>query len=225
MARLSAWLVRVMVGLLIFTILWALAYRWINPPATALMIRDWWSGKEVERTWTDLEDMSPRIAYAALAAEDARFCQHNGFDFDAISEAMRANIDGKKLRGGSTISQQVAKNAFLWPERSWLRKGLEAYFTVLIETFWPKRRILEVYLNVAEWGDGIYGAEAASRHYFGRSSERLTRTQAARLVSILPAPKKWSPTAPSGKVKRKSRGVRRALTYVEREMGKCLELE
>ncbi|MEX6725295.1 monofunctional biosynthetic peptidoglycan transglycosylase [Parapedomonas caeni] len=220
--RLSGVLISALLIVVGLSVLWVAAYRWIDPPTTWLIHRDRAGGKAVQQTWTTLDDMQLRIGYAAIAAEDARFCDHHGFDVEAITRAMEANVEGKKLRGGSTISQQVAKNVFLWPERSWVRKGLEAYFTVLIELFWSKRRIMEVYLNVAEWGDGIYGAEAASRHYFHKSAAKLSRTEAARLVSILPSPKKWSPTDPSKRVKRKARNVRKALATVMDDVGKCL---
>lgn len=206
----------------IFSILWVVLYRFVPPPITSLMIKDLFSGQSIQKDWTSLDQMAPHLAYAAIAAEDARFCQHHGFDVEAIEKAIHANARGRKLRGGSTISQQTAKNAFLWPQRSWLRKGLEAYFTVLIETLWPKKRIMEVYLNIAEWGNGIYGAEAASQHYFNRSAAEVTKAQAAQLVSILPSPKKWSPTKPSKRVKRKVRNVRKALPAVRNVMGACL---
>ena len=145
------------------------------------------------------------------------------FDFKiTFRPGFQADMDAGFAKVQYAFSQQVAKNVFLWPERSWVRKGLEAYFTVLIELFWSKRRIMEVYLNVAEWGDGIYGAEAASRHYFHKSAAKLSRTEAARLVSILPSPKKWSPTDPSKRVKRKARNVRKALATVMDDVGKCL---
>lgn len=214
--RAALWFVAVSVA-------WVLVYRFVDPPFTYLTVRDELKGANVQRDWTDLEDMTPSIAYAAIAAEDKNFCTHHGFDFAAIKQARRANAAGKPVRGASTISQQVAKNAFLWPQRSYLRKGLEAWFTVLIETLWSKRRIMEVYLNIAEWGPAIYGAEAASVHYFDKDSDRLTRTEAARLISILPSPLKWSPTHPSRRVSRKSRNVRKALGTVKSQYSDCLQ--
>ena len=221
-ARIRRFMLRALLVFLIGSILWAFAYRWINPPGTWLMVRNAIAGAPIEKDWVDLDEMTPNLAYAAIAAEDGRFCFHHGFDFDAIEKAREANAKGRKLRGGSTISQQTAKNVFLWPERSWLRKGLEAWFTVLIETLWPKRRIMEVYLNVAEWGPGVYGAQAASQTYFSKDADALTRTEAARLVSILPSPKKWSPTNPQRRVARKSRVVRRSLGAVRNEFSGCL---
>jgi len=224
LARLAAWALKALIAVLVFTILWVLAYRWVNPPVTSLMVRDWVAGKTVQRDWTAIEAMSPRIAHAVMAAEDQNFCSHHGFDFNAISKAMESNRNGRKLRGASTISQQVAKNVFLWPQRSWVRKGFEVWFTLLIEGLWPKQRILEVYLNVAEWGDGIYGAEAAARHHFGVSAANLSRTQAARLASILPSPVKWSPHRSSGGIARKARSVKRSMSFIRREMSGCLDL-
>ncbi|MCH8685598.1 monofunctional biosynthetic peptidoglycan transglycosylase [Pedomonas mirosovicensis] len=224
LARLFSWLIRAAVVWVALTCLWVLAYRWINPPVTSLMIRDWAAGETVRRDWVPIENISPRLAYAAMTAEDQNFCNHHGFDFEAISKAMKANMDGGRLRGGSTISQQVAKNAFLWPARSWARKALEAYFTVLIEAAWPKQRILEVYLNIVEWGKGVYGAEAASHYYYGKGAARLTRTEAARLASILPAPRRWSPDHLPRGVARKARAVRRVMPFVQREMSGCLQL-
>ena len=141
--------------------------------------------------------MSPALPRAAIAAEDARFCQHHGFDFDAMQKALQHDEKRPgRLRGGSTISQQTAKNVFLWPQRSWVRKGFEAYFTVLIELLWGKRRIMEVYLNTVEMGPGLYGVEAASQRYFGVSAKALDPAQAARLIAILPSPLKWQAVDP-----------------------------
>jgi monofunctional glycosyltransferase len=207
----------------ILSIAWVLLYRLIDPPVTYLMLRNAIDGAPIEKDWADLEDMTVNLPYAAIAAEDGRFCEHDGFDFKAIEKARKANARGKKLRGGSTISQQTAKNVFLWPNRSYVRKGLEAWFTVLIETLWPKRRIMEVYLNVAEWGPGVYGAQAASQYYFNVDADKLSRSQAARLVSILPSPKKWSPNTPGRKLQRKARNVRRALGAVRNEFSGCLK--
>ncbi len=151
----------------------------------------------VRKRWAPLKRISPNVIRAVMAAEDARFCEHHGFDFEEIERAVRKSRRGGKLRGASTITQQTAKNLFLWPGRNYLRKGLEAWFTVLLELFWPKDRIIEVYLNVVEWGDGIYGIEAAARHYYRRSARQLTPGQAARLAAVLPNPKIFSPVNPS----------------------------
>ena len=169
-----------------------IAYRFIPPPMTSLMVLRFVEGRGMDYRWRGLDDISPTLAQAAIAAEDARFCSHHGFEFAAMQKALEHNEKRPgKLRGGSTISQQTAKNAFLWPARDYVRKGLEAYFTVLTEALWGKRRIMEVYLNIVEWGSGVYGAEAASQVYFGHSAKRLSTSEAAHLVAILPSPLKW----------------------------------
>lgn len=165
---------------------------WIPPPATWLMVSEWRRLGALEQDWVPLTAMAPALPLAAIAAEDANFCRHTGFDIEGIQAAL---ADPSRLRGGSTISQQVAKNVFLWPERSWLRKGLEAGLTVLIELLWPKRRIIEVYLNVAEFGEGIFGVEAAARRHFGIGAEAVTIKQAGRLMAVLPDPKGRSPVS------------------------------
>ena len=185
------------------TILWVLAYRFIDPPVTWLMIQRAFerksAGKEwkIEKEWRDLDELSSNLKRAAMAGEDAAFPSHWGFDLKAIQQAYEKNQAGGRIRGGSTISQQTAKNVFLWPGRSWIRKGFEAYFTVLIELLWGKERILEVYLNVIETGDGIYGVEAACKHYYNKSAESLTKGQAALLVAVLPNPLRWTPASPT----------------------------
>jgi len=162
--------------------------------------------------------MSPALPRAAIAAEDARFCEHHGFDVDAIEKAMRHDDRHPgSIRGGSTISQQTAKNVFLWPERSWARKGLETYFTVLIEAIWGKRRIMEVYLNTVEMGPGLYGVEAASQRYFHESAKQLAPFQAARLIAILPSPLKWQAVDPGPYVRRRDRRIDAAEGTVRRE--------
>ena len=190
-------------------------YRFVPPPLTYLMVQRLAEGKGLERHWVPMREISPSLVRAVLAAEDARFCEHHGFDFDAIEKAMAANQSGKKLRGGSTISQQTAKNVFLWPGRDWVRKGLETWFTALIEVGWGKRRILEVYLNTIEWGPGVYGAEAAAQNNFGVPASRLTIAQAARLAAIVPKPLAWKAAKPgpymqrrAGKITRNARVVR-----------------
>ena len=210
-------LVRIVFGFALVTLLWVVAYRFIDPPTTWPMLRDAVQGRHVERTWVPLADISPAMPRAAIGAEDANFCVHNGFDFGAIEAAMERNASSKKLRGGSTISQQTAKNAFLWPERSWLRKGLETYFTVLIEAVWGKPRIMEVYLNIAEMGRGIYGVEAAGQHYFNTPASRLTPLQAARLAAILPQPIKRDAAAPGKYTKRYAGRIQKRIGVVRRE--------
>lgn len=181
-----------------------LLLRWIDPPLSAFMIEariDAWRKPDpnyvLRHAWADLDRISPNLPLAVVASEDQKFPEHWGFDVEAIEKAYRLNQHSHRVRGASTISQQVAKNLFLWPGRSYARKGLEAYFTVLIEACWPKRRILEVYLNVAQFGYGVYGAEAAAERFFHRSAARLSRTDAAVLAAVLPNPERFSAAAPS----------------------------
>jgi monofunctional glycosyltransferase len=181
-----------------------LLVRWINPPITWLMLSEWRRLGEIERDWVPIEAMAPALPLAAVAAEDADFCRHAGFDFDGIRAAL---ADTERLRGASTISQQVAKNVFLWPERSWVRKGLEAGLTVLIELAWPKERIVEVYLNVAEFDEGVFGVEAASRRYFGVGVEAVTPVQAGRLMAVLPDPKGRSPVSGTAFIQRRGSAI------------------
>lgn len=194
---------KIIVGFLLFTSLWVLLYRFVNPPITWLMVQRSMErqsdGKsfKLEKEWRSFTDLSTNLKRAALAGEDAGFMNHWGFDFKSIQKAYEKNQKGRRVRGGSTISQQTAKNVFLWPGRSWVRKGFEAYFTVLIELMWSKERILEVYLNVIEFGDGIYGAEAASQAYFGTSAASMSKGKAAMLIAVLPSPLRWNPAKPS----------------------------
>lgn len=192
-------------------------YRFVPPPVTILMIQRSLEGKGFSRTWRPLDQMSPALIRSVIAAEDAGFCSHKGFDFEAMQEAWAHNERSDRVRGGSTISQQTTKNVFLWPQRSYVRKGLEAGFTVLIEVGWGKRRILEVYLNTIEWGPGLYGAEAAARRNFGVGADRLTPAQAARLAAILPSPLKWRAAKPGPYVKRRSGRIGAAAGTVRRD--------
>ncbi len=208
-----AFTAKLVLGLVLFTVLWVAAYRLLNPPTTFLMLRDRLRGTEVHQQWVGLGAMSAHLPRAVIAAEDSRFCEHRGFDVEAIEKAMQRNQKGGKLRGGSTISQQTAKNAFLWPGRTIVRKGVEAWFTVLIELIWGKPRIMEVYLNVAEFGRGVFGVEAASKHYFNKSAKNLTRIEAARLAAILPQPIKRDAASP-GRYTRRYAGRISARTRV-----------
>lgn len=173
------------------SILMVAIYRFVPPQATVLMAWRGLHGETIRYYYTPLDRISPALTRSVIGAEDSRFCQHNGFDVEAIQKAIREAERGQRLRGASTISQQTAKNAFLWPGRGWVRKGAEAWFTLLIETAWPKRRIMEVYLNIAEWGDGNFGAEAASRARFGKTAADLTAHEAALLAAVLPNPNEW----------------------------------
>lgn len=220
--RIKNIVVKTMLWFFGLTILWVLLYKVINPPVTYLMIQRGVERKladkswKLEKEWRDFDNLSNNLKKAVIASEDARFFKHNGFDFKAISMAYEKNQNGKKIRGGSTISQQTAKNVFLWPGRSYIRKGFEAYFTILIELFWSKERILEVYLNVIEMGDGIYGAEAATQNYYKKSSESLLKGEAALIAAVLPNPRRWSPAKPTAYIYRKQR----LILYNMRNLGK-----
>jgi monofunctional glycosyltransferase len=181
-----------------------LLLRWLHPLTSAFMLeasaqaafsRE--RGYRTEFQWASLEQISPHAAIAVIAAEDQQFPFHAGFDFDSIRDAVRASEHGRRLRGASTISQQVAKNLFLWPGHSFVRKGLEAYFTVLIEALWPKERIIEMYLNIAQFGDGVYGVQAAARHFWRKPAARLTSAEAALLAAVLPNPLRLHADRPS----------------------------
>ena len=207
----------VFVVTVVIPVVWVVLYRFAPIPGTLLMAQRALEGETIRHRPVSIERISPHLVRAVIAAEDARFCTHHGFDLEAIEAAIRANEDGGRLRGGSTISQQTAKNVFLWPDRSWVRKGVEAWFTVLIETLWPKRRIVEAYLNVAEWGDGVFGAEAAARANFNKPASKLTRTEAARLAAILPSPNRWSADAPGPYVRRRTARILAIMNAVRNE--------
>ncbi len=204
LGRLARAIVVLAVVCLAASVLAVCVLRWINPVYTAFMAEaqiDAWATRDANymfrHSWVDLDRISPNLPLAVVASEDQKFPEHWGFDVEAIEKAYALNRHSHKVRGASTISQQVAKNLFLWSGRSYFRKGLEAYFTVLIESLWPKRRILEVYLNIAEFGYGTYGAEAAAQRYFHKSAARLTRGDAAVLAAVLPNPERFSAAAPS----------------------------
>ncbi|NGM90706.1 monofunctional biosynthetic peptidoglycan transglycosylase [Parapusillimonas sp. SGNA-6] len=209
----------IVVGFFAVTLFWVLTLKFINPPITYLMIKrgfEWKAvgkGFKIEKEWLSYDELSDNLKKAAIAGEDAHFLSHSGFDTKAIMEAIEKNREGKRLRGGSTISQQVAKNVFLWPERSWIRKGLETYFTFLIETFWSKKRILEIYLNVIEMGQGVYGAEAAAQYYFEKSARSLSKKQAALIIAILPNPRKWDARRPSVYVNSRANNIVRYMGH------------
>lgn len=213
------WCTRIICIFIGITILWVIALRFINPPLTYLMVKrgfEWKAkgkGFKIDKEWLDYEDLSNNIKKAAIAGEDAFFLSHHGFDTKAIMKAFEKNKDGKPLRGGSTISQQTAKNVFLWPERSWLRKGLETYFTFLIEIFWSKKRILEVYLNVIEMGQGVYGAQAAAKYYFNKNGTSLSKREASLIIAILPNPRQWDARRPSKYVNSRANSILRYLNH------------
>ncbi len=200
--RIVGFLVKLVLALILLSVLWVLAYRFINPPITATMLGDVAAGRGASKEWMGLEAMDRDMVRAAIGAEDSKFCAHNGFDVDAIQDAVKRNASGGRIRGGSTISQQTAKNAFLWQGGGYARKGAEAWFTFLIEQMWGKRRIMEVYLNLAETGIGTYGANAGSMRYFGHDASAMSGQEAARIAAILPLPKKRGAVAPKGFTRR-----------------------
>ncbi|PTQ07361.1 monofunctional biosynthetic peptidoglycan transglycosylase [Sphingomonas oleivorans] len=204
--------------------LWVLLYRFVPPPITFTMIGDLAGGREISKDWMSLSEMDPDMARAAIGAEDWNFCTHNGFEFGAIRDAYLSNAKGnKRIRGGSTISQQTAKNAFLWQGGGYFRKGLEAWFTVLIEAIWPKQRIMEVYLNIAETGIATYGANAGAMRYFHHDASRLSTTEAARIAAVLPLPKKRGAVAPRGFTRRYGNSIASRIGVVRRgAMDACL---
>ena len=192
-------------------------------PTTIMGLQWILRGPDVSQYWRDMDRISPHLRHAVMAGEDSKFCAHDGFDWDAIEAAWAHNQSGGKKRGASTISMQTAKNVFLWQNRSWTRKGFEAYFTVLIELMWSKPKILEAYLNVVEWGDGVYGAEAAARHHFGKSAARLSRIEAARLAAILPSPVKWQANPPGRYVQQRANLLQKRMRVVENGHANCLK--
>lgn len=202
---------------------WVTAYLFFDPPSNVLMMQRAAEGETIRHYPVPINRMSPHIVRAVIAAEDANFCTHDGFDIEAIQDAMEANRRGGRTRGASTVSQQVAKNLFLWPDRSWVRKGFETYFTALIEFMWPKRRIMEAYLNTAEWGDGNFGIEAAARARFGVSAADLTPLQAARLAAVLPSPNRWRADNPGPYVRGRAASIAQRARVVRNErMASCV---
>jgi monofunctional biosynthetic peptidoglycan transglycosylase len=194
--RIGRWILRLAALFVAISIMMAAIYEHAPVPITWLMMLRVVQGDGLTKDWEPLEDISPELVRAVIAAEDTRFCEHRGFDWVELQKAIDEWRRGEGLRGASTISNQVARNVFLWPSRDLFRKGLEAYFTVLVELMWRKERIVEVYLNVAEWGPGIFGAEAAAEHYFGKPASELTRREASLMAAILPNPIEWSASSP-----------------------------
>jgi len=215
--RILGWIVKLVVGLFLFSILWVLAYRFINPPTTATMIGDMIAGRGATRDWMPIDKLDRDMVRAAIAAEDGKFCTHHGFDFEAIEDAMKRNASGGRIRGGSTISQQTAKNAFLWQGGGYARKGAEAWFTFLIEHLWGKRRIMEVYLNLAETGIGTYGVNAGSQRYFGHDADAMSPLEAARIAAVLPLPKERGAIAPKGFTRRYGNTIAARISSVARD--------
>lgn len=215
--RLVGWIVKLILVFLIGSVLWVLAYRFVNPPITATMLGDLLAGRGAKRDWMGIDEIDRDMVRAAIGAEDSKFCSHNGFDVEAIEDAMKRNASGGRIRGGSTISQQTAKNAFLWQGGGYARKGVEAWFTFLTEHLWTKRRIMEVYLNLAETGIGTYGVNAGSQRYFGHDASAMSRTEAARIAAVLPLPKKRGAVTPKGFTRRYGNSIASRISIVGRD--------
>lgn len=199
-------------ALVAFSILSLIVFRWVPLPTTAFMIREGLVGTKIDYRWVPISRISPYAALAVIASEDQNFFKHWGLDLKAVADAVEDNRHRKIPRGASTISQQVAKNLFLWPGHSYVRKAMEAYFTVVMEQLWPKQRILEVYLNIAEMGDGVFGVEAASQRFFHKAAADLNRREAAALAVVLPNPKQMSVLRPSDYVRQRTRQITRQMT-------------
>ena len=210
-------LVKLVLVLLTGSILWVLAYRFVNPPITVTMLGDVVAGRGATRDWMSINEIDRDMVRASIGAEDSKFCTHDGFDVEAIEDAMKRNASGGRIRGGSTISQQTAKNAFLWQGGGYFRKGLEAWFTFLIENLWSKRRIMEVYLNLAETGIGTYGVNAGSQRYFDHDASAMSRLEAARIAAVLPLPKKRGVVTPKGFTRRYGNTISARIGVVARD--------
>jgi monofunctional glycosyltransferase len=215
--RILGWIVKLILVFLIISVLWVLAYRFINPPITVTMIGDILEGRGAHKEWMPIGKIDRDMVRASIAAEDSKFCSHHGFDFEAIEDALKRNASGGRIRGGSTISQQTAKNAFLWQNGGYFRKGLEAWFTFLIEHLWGKQRIMEVYLNLAETGIGTYGVNAGSERYFGHDASAMTAIEAARMAAVLPLPKERGAIAPKGFTRRYGNTIAARIRIVARD--------
>ena len=214
MLSIAKFVAKLIVGFILLSLLLVIVFRFVPVPITATMLFD---GESLTKDWEPLSNIDRNLVDAAIAGEDGKFCSHSGFDQEAIEKAIQRNMRGGRIRGGSTISQQTAKNVFLWQNGGYFRKGLEAWFTFLIENLWGKRRIMEVYLNVAETGIGTYGAEAGAQRYYNHSAGRLTRTEAARMIAALPLPKERSVVGPSGFVRRYGNTIAARIGVVRRD--------
>ena len=215
MKKVFSFILKTAITFIVISIIWVVVYRFVPIPGTLLMLsRNINDNAPIHYDWQPLENITPHLALAVVSSEDNLFTQHNGFDIDAIKLAQEEAKKGKKLRGASTISQQTAKNVFLWNGRSWVRKGLEAYFTVLIELIWGKERIMEVYLNCIEMGNGIYGASAVAKHHFGTSADKLTKSQCALIAATLPNPRKYNSAKPSKYMLKRQSDILKLMKYI-----------
>lgn len=210
---------RIILGFVILSVLSVIIFRWVAVPITPLMvmrcIEQKTNGKPItmKHDWVSLEQISPKLQLAVVCSEDQNYLKHFGFDWGAIEKAMKENEQGKRVRGASTITQQTAKNVFLWPGRSYIRKGFEAWFTVLVEIFWSKERIMEVYLNSIEMGDGVYGAEAAAKHWYKKKALKLTKDEAAGIAAVLPNPLKFSANPPTNYIIKRKTWIKQQMNY------------
>lgn len=202
------WLLRLAALVLLLLVGLTLPLRWMDPATSAYITLDQWRNERtIRQEWVPYERISDHLKLAVIASEDQKFPHHFGFDVDQIRQAFNSHLDGGRLRGASTITQQLARNLYLWPGRDWIRKGLEAGLTLPLELFVPKHRLLEIYLNIAEFDDGVYGAEAAARHYFGKPASALTRAEAAMLAAVLPAPKRLDAGRPNDYLRERQRWI------------------
>ena len=215
--RVLGWIAKLVLAFLVISTLWVLSYRFVNPPLTITMIGDMVAGRGATRDWMPIGQIDRDMVRASIAAEDSKFCSHSGFDLEAIEDAAKRNASGGRIRGGSTISQQTAKNTFLWQGGGYARKGAEAWFTFLIEHLWGKRRIMEVYLNLAETGIGTYGVNAGAERYFGHDASAMSGTEAARIAAVLPLPKKRGAVAPKGFTRRYGNTIAARIGIVGRD--------
>ncbi|BBK36541.1 monofunctional biosynthetic peptidoglycan transglycosylase [Allostella sp. ATCC 35155] len=216
-------LLRILVVLAAIPLLATVAYRWIDPPVTPLMVIRWVGGAAIDHRPVALEAVAPALPRAVIASEDNRFCTHGGIDFAAVQDALDEHEETGRLRGASTITMQVARNLFLWPGGGWFRKALEAPLALAIDAAWPKRRVMEVYLGIAEWGDGVFGAEAAARRHFDKPAARLSRTEAARLAAVLPNPRRWNAARPTAYIQRRAATIDRRSDQIGAEAVACLK--
>ncbi len=220
MKKFWSFIKKVILYFFIFSIGITIIYRFVPPPVTFLMLQrvleQKFDGKEMklQKDWVPIEEISTIMQRAVIASEDQHFISHWGFDLEAIEKAYNSNKKSKRIKGGSTITQQTAKNVFLWPARSYIRNALEAYFTILIELFWSKERILEVYLNSIEMGDGVYGIEAASQHYFNKPAKDLSKRESAAIAAILPNPRKWSASKPNAYIQKRQFRILKKMKYI-----------
>lgn len=222
-SRLFWMIIRIILYFIAISLLWVTIYKFVPPPVTATMIGDLVAGNGIQKDWMSLDKIDPDMPRAIIAGEDGKFCSHRGFDHDAISKAIRHNAKGGRIRGGSTVSQQTAKNAFLWQGGGFVRKGLEAWFTVLIETIWGKKRIMEVYMNIAETGIGTYGVNAGAQRYFRKDASNLSPVEAARIAAVLPLPKKREAISPDGFTRRHGNRLARWTAAIKRDgLDSCL---